>query len=168
MSRETPFHKAHSTEVAGLRNIPGGDDRFYNNIFVSDAGLAHYDKAAQPVQMAGNVFLKGAKPSTHEQNPLVLPDFDPAIKLVEEKDGVYLHITLDKAWAEKQPRPLVTTELLGKAKIPDLPYEQPDGSPYRLDTDYFGKKRTAANPGPGPFELPAGGEQVLKVWSAVP
>lgn len=35
----------------------------------------------------------------------------------------------------------VTAEMLGKAKIPDLSYEQPDGTPYRLDTDYFGKKR---------------------------
>ena len=26
--RQTPFHKAHSTEVAGLHNIPGGDDRY--------------------------------------------------------------------------------------------------------------------------------------------
>ena len=119
------------------------------------------------MRMAGNVFLKGAVAGKAEQAPLVLAEFDPGIKLVEEKDGVVLHITLDKAWAEKQPRQLVTTELLGKAKIPELPYEQPDGSPYRIDTDYFGKKRNAANPFPGPFELPEGGKQVLKVWPSV-
>jgi hypothetical protein len=34
--------------------------------------------------MAGNVFLKGAKPSTHEAEPLLKPDFDPAINLVEK------------------------------------------------------------------------------------
>ncbi len=164
LGRETPFHKAHSTEVAGLRNIQGGDDRFYNNIFVNYDGLAPYDKAAQPGQMAGNVFLKGAHPSRHERGPLVRLEFDPGIKPVEEKDAVYLHITLDKTWAEKQSRQLVTTELLGRAKIPDLPYEQPDGSPYRIDTDCFGKKRNTANPFPGPFELPGGGRQVLKVW----
>ena len=163
LGRETPFHKAHSTEVAGLRKIPGGDDRYFNNIFVGNAGLASYDKAAQPVQMVGNVFLKGAKPCTHEQDPLVLPESDPAIKLVEKPDGLYIEITLDKAWTEKQ-RPLVTTELLGKAKVPDLPYEQPDGSPYRIDTDWFGKKRNGTNPFAGPFELPGGGSQVLKVW----
>jgi len=82
LRRETPFHKAHSTEVAGLRNIKGGDDRFYNNIFVGHDGLAPYDKAAQPMQMAGNVFLKGARPSKHEQDRLVQPEFDPGIKLV--------------------------------------------------------------------------------------
>ncbi len=164
LGRETPFHNAHSTEVAGLRKIPGGDDRFYSNIFVGNAsGLAQYDKAAQPVWMAGNVFLKGAKPCKYEQDPLVLPEFDPGIKLVEKPGGLYLEITLDKALTEKQ-RPLVTTELLGKAKIPDLPYEQPDGSPLRIDMDYLGKNRADKNPSPGPFENPGQGKLVLKVW----
>ena len=58
----------------------------------------------------------------------------------------------------------MTTELLGKAKIPDLPYEQPDGSPYRIDTDYLGRKRNDANPFPGPFELSKRNKQELKVW----
>jgi len=167
LRRETPFHKAHSTEVAGLRNIKGGDDRFYNNIFVGHDGLAPYDKAAQPMQMAGNVFLKGARPSKHEQDRLVQPEFDPGVKLVQEKDAVYLHIMLDKKWAEKHPHQLVTTELLGRAKIPDLPYESPNGSPYRIDTDYFSKKRNAENPFPGPFELIQGGKRLLKVWPVV-
>ncbi len=167
LRRATPFHKANSTEVAGLRNIPGGDDRFYNNIFVGHDGLAPYDKAAQPMQMAGNVLLKGARPSKHEQDHLVQSEFDPGIKLVEEKDGMYLHIILDKKWAEKQPHQLVTTELLGRAKIPDLPYERPNGSPYRIDTDYFSKKRKAENPFPGPFELIEGGKHLLKVWPMV-
>ncbi len=164
LSRETPFHKAHSTEVAGLRNIEGGDDRFYNNLFVSGNGLGDYDKAVLPVWMSGNVFLHGAKPSKQEEHPFVQKNVDPGIKLVEEQDGVYLHITLDKAWGAEQVHALVTTESLGKAKIPGLPYVRPDDTPLSLDTDYLGAKRNAANPYPGPFELPEGGTQKLKVW----
>jgi len=164
LRRQTPFHKPHSTGVAGLRNIRGGDDRFYNNLFIAPAGLAAYDKAAQPVEMGGNVFLKGARPSKHEQAPLVQPEFDPGVRLVEKPDGVYLEIALDKTWAEGPPRPLVTSRLLGKALVPGLPYEQPDGTPYRIGADFFGKKRDAGRPFPGPFELPRGGKQVLKVW----
>jgi alpha-N-arabinofuranosidase len=114
--------------------------------------------------MAGNVFLKGAKPSKHEAAPLLKPNFDPQLKLVEKPDGWYLAITLDKSWATGQTRKLVTTELLGKAKIPDLPFENPDGTLIRIATDYFGHKREEANPFPGPFELPAGGKKTLKVW----
>lgn len=164
LNRDTPYHKAHSTEVAGLRNVPGGDDRFYNNIFVGGTGLAAYDKAAQPMWMAGNVFINGAQPSAHEKNPVALSEFDPGIKLLEENGSVSLQFTSDKTWVEKSPRPLVTTELLGKAKLPNLPYEQADGSSYRLDTDYLGNKRNAGNPHPGPFELSKDGRQILRVW----
>jgi alpha-N-arabinofuranosidase len=163
--RQTPYLKAHSTEVAGLHRNLSGDERYYNNIFVN-GGLASYDPTKLPVFMTGNVFLKSAKPSKHESNPLVQPNVSPGIKLVEKSDGMYIEITLDKVWAQQQ-RQVVTTVLLGKAKTPDLPYEQPDGSPYRIDTDYFGKKRNTANPFPGPFELPEGGRQVLKVWPMV-
>ena len=69
--RLTPFHKAHSTEVAGLHNNPCGDDRYYNNLFVGRGNLSPYDAARLPVRMDGNVFLKGAKPCKHEKDPLV-------------------------------------------------------------------------------------------------
>jgi len=162
--RKTPFHKPHSTEVAGLHNIPGGDDRFYNNIFTSHEGLlSAYNRFGDSVHAGGNVFLTGARASKQEIHPLEQPQFNPGVELVEKPDGMYLRITLDASWA-RQPRPLVTTKLLGKAKIPQVPYERPDGSPYRIDTDYFGNKRNAANPFPGPFELPEDKRQVLKVW----
>ena len=32
--RHTPYHFPHETAVFGLATVPGGDDRFYNNIFV--------------------------------------------------------------------------------------------------------------------------------------
>jgi len=160
--RQTPFHKAHSTEVVGLGACTSGDDRYYNNIFVG-AGLPAYDEATLPVFMAGNVFLNGAKPSKHEAEPIVQPQSDPGLKLVSRPDGLYLQITLDEQWSE-HPRPVVTTDLLGKAKIPDLPFEQPDGSPYRIDRDYLGRQRHAANPFPGPLEWPQGGTPTLKVW----
>jgi len=167
LSRSTPFHKAHSTEVAGLSNIEGGDDRFYNNVFVNSNGLTEYDKAALPVWMSGNAFLHGATPSKYEQDPLVRGDSDPGIKLVEDNDGVYLHVTLDEAWCAGKEYKLVTTDLLKRAKIPDLPYVRPDGTSVRIDTDYLGEKRDETRPCPGPFELPKGGKRVLKVWPII-
>ena len=101
--------------------------------------------------MDGNVFLKGAKPSKHERQPVVKPDFDPGLRLVEKADGFYLEIVFDGASARRK-RQLVTTALLGQAVIPGLPYEQADGSPIRIDRDYFGKTRDASAPTPGPFE----------------
>ena len=162
--RMTPFHKAHSTEVAGLHNNPCGDDRFFNNLFVQRGDLSSYDAARLPVWMDGNVFLKGATPSEHEKNPLVKPEFDPALKLHQKSDGCYLEFQFDKAWVAERTRKLVTTEVLGKATIPNLPYEQPNGAPIRIDADYFGKLRSQNNPTPGPFENPGREDLKLKVW----
>jgi alpha-N-arabinofuranosidase len=76
---------------------------------------------------------------------------------------VYLYITLDKSLKSSNNK-LVTTKLLGKALIPGQAYENPDGSPLKIDTDYFGKKRNDKNPTAGPFENPGEGRLSLKVW----
>jgi len=60
----------------------------------------------------------------------------------------------------------VTTGFLGKAVVPNASYEQPDGSPIRIATDYLGTRREKGNPFPGPFELSKEGTQALKVRSA--
>ena len=55
--------------------------------------------------------------------------------------------------------------MLGKAMIPDQAFENPDGSPLKIDTDYSGKKRSEKNPSAGPFEKPQAAKQLkLKVW----
>jgi alpha-N-arabinofuranosidase len=59
---------------------------------------------------------------------------------------------------------MVTTELLGKAQVPNVPYTDFDGRRIELDTDYFGKKRNMKKPTPGPFESIPSGRQKIKVW----
>lgn len=181
--RNTPYHKAHSTEIAGMETFPGGDSRYYNNIFISQResvpwpdripkeldnqhylGLATYDSLGQPSFMAGNVFLGSAEPSRLEKNPVTDPEVEPGFKLEEKEDGWYLQLTFNESWLEHK-RPLVTSEMLGKAKIPNLPFEKPDGTPYQLDTDYFGKKRNSDNPAPGPFDEIKDGLMTIKVWN---
>jgi len=162
LNRETPFHKPHSTDVAGLLKIAGGDNRFYNNLFVGPSGLAVYDKAARPIFAAGNVYLKGAEPCAAEENPVVRTQADPRIQIAPEGRSVRLHITVDPSWQTAKTAP-VTTNLLGLAAVSKAAYENPDGTPLTVDTDYFGKKRDA-QPSPGPFENPGEGQLTLKVW----
>ena len=162
--RETPYHKAHSTEVAGRRDCPLGDVRWYNNILAGKCNLTAFDKAVLPVAAAGNVFTKGAQSSKFDEAALLKPDFEPGITLTQQADGWHLELNVDKAWAAEQKRRVVGTEMLGKAIIPDLPFENADGSPLKIDTDYFGKKRDMTNPFPGPFEVKESGKQKMKVW----
>ena len=80
-------------------------------------------------------------------------DFKADPKLEEKPDGWWFEMAVDPAWVSKQQRALVTTDVLGKAQIPDARFEQPDGTPYRLDTDYSGGMRNTTNPAPGPFRF---------------
>ncbi|MDD4267633.1 MAG: right-handed parallel beta-helix repeat-containing protein [Pirellulales bacterium] len=177
LRRETPYHPPHTTTVAGLRNIQGGDNRFYNNIFVGGGkppagtasqqaagfGLWVYDDRQLPLQTGGNVYYSAARPYAKESPCLLQEGADPGLKLVQKGDGVSLHLAWGPALANAKTA-LVTTQLLGKARIPGLPYENPDGSPLKVDTDYFGKPRSEERPTAGPFENPAAGPIVLKVW----
>jgi alpha-N-arabinofuranosidase len=131
---------------------------------VQHADLSVYDNAPLPMWVGGNVYLNGARPSKFDADPVVETDFNPRLQLISKTGGVDLEFRFDVAWVDEQKRQLVTSALLGRAAIPDLPYEQPDGVPIRIDADYFGRKRNEANPTPGPFEQPGQGFLKLRVW----
>ncbi len=163
MSRFTPYHLPHSTDVAGLSNIFSGDDRYYNNIFLGigpelkagdiryNYGTVGYQWAKLPTWVDGNIYFGKAVPYKLEINKAEIHDFIPEFKITEESGHAYLNMT----WNEKNALPktkLITTELLGKAKMPNEGFENPNGTPILIDHDYAGKVRSKLNPTPGPFE----------------
>ena len=179
--RVVPFHRQHSTELAGYSIIKGSDDRYCNNIFMSYNdeilwpermgperkenffGLGAYKSKDFPMFTDGNVYVDQARAFDAEKKPVENPDFKTHARLVEKKDGIYLEIRMAGGWLQRQHL-LVTTGLLGKAVAPDLPFVKPDGSLYRLDTDYSGKGRNIKSPAPGPFEGIEDGIISIKVW----
>jgi hypothetical protein len=182
-SRETPYHPAHTTAVAGLAKTTGGDDRFYNNLFVgngerltndrkgnlaelrwiSSYGLWGYDGRELPLKTGGNVYYRGAEPYAKEANPLMRADYDPGLQFVEDRDRAYLRLAPGSALRQAKAA-RVDTSLLGEAKIPKLPYVNADGSSLVVDRDYRGKRRSQSNPTPGPFEKPKAGSMSIRVW----
>ena len=167
--RYTPYHLPHSTEVAGLSIILNGDNRYYNNLILTASpqekqtyGTAIYDGAGYPSFIDGNVYCNGAKPFAKEVHKVSQPDFDPKIRIEEQGKEVYLSFVLPDISGLQTG--IVDTKLLGKAKMPKQAYENPDGSPIVIDYDYFGGKRPAQNPAPGPFEQARKGEIRIKVF----
>jgi hypothetical protein len=89
--RSTPFHPAHSTQLAGLcdaRKGDSGDHRFYNNLFVSSGKLRALDNSALPCFAAGNVFTKGTQPSKLDTAALLKPEFAADVTLTEKPERV--------------------------------------------------------------------------------
>ncbi len=180
-NRFTPYMFPHSTQVAGLRNTWNGQERFYNNIMVGPGtgknlkvpansrymrkgwGLCVYDSLDFRILAAGNVYLNGTRPYRLEQDYLLLPGFDPDIRLKEEGGHVYLSLILPEKIREQDP-PFITTAFLGRTKNTRFLFEDPDGAPIKIDRDYFGNMRSVEHPAPGPFEETGKGGIELMVW----
>lgn len=198
LNRFTPYHFLHSTGVAGLMTIPGGDDRFFNNIFIgngsagvapklADAGVSYglevyddypvesdnwltgrtvddYAKIKMPVFIGSNLYLNGAKPFIKEKDSKVNSSMNPEIRLEEKENEVILHFRADDTFSEVKCK-MVTTQFLGFAFQPEVPFENPDGTAIKFDYDYSGMKRDLINPRVGPFEKILSGKNTIRVWN---
>jgi alpha-L-arabinofuranosidase len=166
-TRSTPYHPAHTTDLAGLYPAAqgdSGDHRFYNNLLIGRCSLQALDNATLACFAAGNVFTKGTQPSRFDTKALLKPEFDAGAMLRQKSDGWYLTFAADPSWRGAGQHQTVTTELLGKTVVSQCAFEHRDGSPLSLNTDYLGERRDQANPFPGPFETVRAGRLEIKVW----
>ena len=164
-TRKTPALVPHQTDIQAVIRAVNGDHRMFNNVLVAPAGFAPFNPDYLPDFGAGNVYVGSGTPgaSRFEPTALVNASFDAGVALVEEGGVWFLQLSTDAAWAQQQPRTLVTTALLGNATLTNQSYTNPDGSAFAIDVDYFGKPRDPANPFPGPFEMSGAGMRV-QVW----
>jgi hypothetical protein len=168
-SRFTPYFLPHSTEIAGLTTIHGGDDRLYNNVFVgsidknSDIGTTSYEESFLPNWIDGNFYCNLAKPSSKEINFINDSLFNPELIIETNGNEYYLKIKINDKLSSHKVK-TITTELLGKAKIPKALFDDPNSNPIVFDTDYFGNKRSEKVMLAGPFADLNHKEIQIKVW----
>ena len=191
LDRATPYHFPHSTEVKGFAATYGGDDRFYNNIFIGDDGLKDvgtaqfngyttsleeyietvhredgdhdsFNKVEQPVFINHNAYFNGAQAFEREQEKRIEERFDPQLRIDEEGDEVYLTCTLPDDF-ESLVGTIQTTATLKRVRIVDVEFENPDGSEVVLDIDYLGDTRNEKSV-LGPISSLRGGVNRVKVW----
>ena len=106
-----------------------------------------------PMYVSGNVYFNGAKPYKKETKNCVDTKNKVYIKLVEENGHYKIDTNLYEFLPELDTE-FVSTEMLGQAFEPEQKFENPDGSPIRIEEDYFGVRRSQ-HPTPGPFECAA-------------
>ncbi|WP_296615457.1 right-handed parallel beta-helix repeat-containing protein [Sphingomonas sp.] len=167
--RQTPYLEPHGTEVTCLGPVHIGDDRWYNNLLLGPIDMQPYDWASAPVVSEGNVYGALAIPPTCDKTPHYITQAFATPVLVREVDGWYLAIDLP---ADAAPAAdLVTSERLGaiqqprfgRPAMPAPAFEAPNGTSFTIDTDYFGKGRSADSLRAGPFSDPMETTK-LKVW----
>jgi hypothetical protein len=101
----------------------------------------------------GNVYCNGAEPYATESNPLILPHTNP-INVTTHTPNPTLQLQLGPE-LQSAPTQLINSTTLGHARVPDLPYVNPDNSPLKFNRDTQDKRRNPSHPTPGPFEIPA-------------
>ncbi|TVP90003.1 right-handed parallel beta-helix repeat-containing protein [Alkalibacterium sp.] len=191
LDRSTPYHVAHSTDIKGFSPVYGGDDRWYNNIFIGDTdiegvGTAHYkgyttsleefiydvhhqpgsdheafNVVEQPVYINNNAYLNGAQAFEREDNNLVT-DHDPEFKIVDEGDEVSVELTLPDGF-ENLKGGIHSTQTLERVRLADAEFENPDGSDVVIDTDLVGIVKDGESV-LGPLSELKSGTNRIKVW----
>jgi hypothetical protein len=192
LDRSTPYHFPHTTEVAGTAVVYGGDDRFFNNLFVGGAGIPNcgtagynpntasfaeyveqvlsqgggdlevFKKVEQPVYISTNAYFNGAEGFDREKGGYTDKAFDPAVKICEEGGAVYLEIQVKPELLDV-PAKVASTATLGTVRIVDAIFDDPHGNPIILDRDYLGARRSE-KPVVGPIEGLKPGFNRVKVW----
>ena len=121
-----------------------------------------FDCVKQPAYISSNCYLNGAVPFDREEGNLIVEDFDPAIRIIEEGDEVYLSCALPASF-EALNCEIPTTDMLNRVRIVDAEFENPDGSKLILDRDYFHEQKTETSV-TGPIRALKGGENTIRVW----
>ncbi len=178
-ARYTPYHKPNSTKLKGLFNNTGGDVRFYNNVFLCNypdgqgtSGLECYEQypvysenmneklnwvsdylsIKLPIWAAGNCYYQGAKPYKNETAFTQIEKQAAKIELVQENGAYQLKNMPNVADFNQAKTVTVNTDMLGMTMISECHFENIDGTPFVLNTDFYGKSRNEKAPTAGAVE----------------
>lgn len=193
LNRSTPYHFPHSTMVAGTVPVYGGDDRWFNNLFVGGReenrhyGTAEYN--GSPVSLEEYIEkVKGLGYGDVEQYERVKQpayiagnvylagalafdkekdfyqdDRETDIKLTTECDGVYLEITLPEEMFKLQDK-VITSKDLGMTRITECRFEGRDGNDLVLDKDLLGNTMGESVIA-GALQNLKAGKNKIRVWN---
>jgi hypothetical protein len=121
-----------------------------------------FKDAKQAVYIRGNAYAGGAPAYAHETDPVTLGDAE--VRVVEDGDEVHLETSFPEAFAGARGG-LVSGADLERVRFVDADFEEPDGSPARLDTDLVGATTAAGETYPaGPLASLAAGSGRTRVW----
>jgi len=192
LNRPTPYHFPHSTMVAGVVPTYGGDDRWFQNIFVGGTkadrhyGTAEYngsttsmDEYTLEVQKKGFGYIEHfewtRQPAYIDRNVYlegalafereennVVSNASAKIDIVNENDGVYLYIDMPKEALNMECNAICSKDL-PITRITECRFEKPNGKDVVIDKDLLGNAYDA-NVNAGPIQGLKEGLNKIKVW----
>lgn len=192
LDRATPYHVPHSTLIAGFAPVYGGDDRFYNNIFIGQEGIPNvgteiyngyntslsefkeavakeegdhesFHKIKQPVYIEDNAYFNKANQFNREDRNFIDESVNPNLSIVEEGNDVYLNISVPESFIEFKGQ-VYDTETLPKVRIVDADFEDENGNSLTLNADLNDELRENDSM-IGPLQTLTSGNNKVKIWT---
>lgn len=192
LDRATPYHVPHSTLIAGFAPVYGGDDRFYNNIFIGQEGIPNvgteiynfyttslsefkeavakeegdhesFHKIKQPVYIEDNAYFNKANQFNREDRNFIDGSVNPDLSIVEEGNDVYLNISVPESFIEFKGK-VYDTETLPKVRIVDADFEDEKGNSLTINTDLNNDLREHESM-IGPLQTLTTGNNKVKIWT---
>ena len=192
LDRATPYHVPHSTLIAGFAPVYGGDDRFYNNIFIGQEGIPNvgteiyngyntslsefkeavakeegdhesFHKIKQPVYIEDNAYFNKANQFNREDRNFIDENVNPDLSIVEEGNDVYLNISVPESFIEFKGQ-VYDTETLPKVRIVDADFEDENGNSLTINTDLNDDLREHESM-IGPLQTLTTGNNKVKIWT---
>ncbi len=193
LNRPTPYHFPHSTMVAGVVPTYGGDDRWFNNLFIGgdtterNYGTAEYNGSTTSLDnYIDEVRKKGFGYIEHfewTRQPAYINDnayFGGALSFEKEErnytnENYIPSVTItekdNSVYLEidlpedffNHKCKIISSDDLGMTRITEGRFEKPDGSDLIIDTDLAGNTMTE-NISAGPLQNLTAGKNIIKVW----
>lgn len=143
--KDIPFTLAEITGTNPFEEFPTAEE-YFGQFYIEGDCKGHENRVKYygrlPIYTGGNVYCNGARPCSKEENYKVIDE--PVTVQLEEADGKWILKTNLYELLPEMQIDLVTTDTLGEAFEPEQRFENADGSPLTLDTDYSGMRRDEA------------------------
>lgn len=194
MDRSTPYHYAHTTDIAGVALVYSGDDRIYQNIFVGngDENCEKYGTKGYDGHLTSMEEYVATIVSLGNEDHLQFNEVRQPVYINENvyMNGASVFGREEKNWSEPKKFDVEVVEkvdgvyldiditeqmsqfkadtcktsMLGIPRITEVPYEKPDGSEIVFNVDYLGKIRKSTDMCVGPLAGVKCGKNHIKIW----
>jgi hypothetical protein len=129
---------------------------------VGDHARFHLQRQAAYIE--SNAYAAGARPFEQEKGAVVYDRDDATVTVVDEGDAVWLEASLPAAVTVPLAR-VTTAADLGRVRIVDVEFQNPDGTPQRADVDLLGHVKDEGRVFPaGPLASLGSGETRVRIW----
>jgi hypothetical protein len=162
-TRVTPYYQPHSRTSKGSAAVSGSDHKYLNNIMIG--GGYNWTEVRSGQASDFNAFLNAATRPTLLNANSARSLLNTSFRIISTPTSASISFNLLDTVFKQVQCPMLTSSYIGKASLPDMYAENPDGTPITFNKDFFGNARSATRPTVGPFEDLKPGLSTYKLFS---